>query len=66
MKGDSDLCKKDVTDENAKKAIDINNATKDKGAEELGKLNTAIDALLKAADDSVTAAINALIFSAKL
>ncbi|WVN92260.1 Vsp/OspC family lipoprotein (plasmid) [Borrelia turicatae] len=57
VKGDSELCKKDVTDENAKKAIDVTNGTKDKGAAELGELNTAINALLTAAEDAVESAI---------
>ncbi|WP_152301207.1 Vsp/OspC family lipoprotein [Borrelia miyamotoi] len=65
VKGDSDLCKKDVTDENAKKALDVNNATKDKGAKELVELNTAVDELLKAANDEVESAIKVLISPVK-
>ncbi|WP_434757293.1 Vsp/OspC family lipoprotein (plasmid) [Borrelia puertoricensis] len=54
-----------TTDEHAKEAIDRNNGSKTKGAEELIALNTAIDALLKAANDAVTAAINELTTPAK-
>ncbi|WP_434757311.1 Vsp/OspC family lipoprotein (plasmid) [Borrelia puertoricensis] len=54
-----------ATDENAKKAIDVTNGTKDKGAEELSKLNTAIDTLLTSAEAAVTAAINELTTSTK-
>lgn len=51
VKGDSDLCKKDVTDENAKKVLDVNDATKDKGgAKELGELNKAVNALVTASN----------------
>ncbi|UPA19215.1 Vsp/OspC family lipoprotein [Borrelia puertoricensis] len=56
----SDLGKEGVTDVHAKSSIDVTDSTKDKGAEELGKLNTAIDALLKAAETAVTAAIKEL------
>ncbi|BDU63421.1 outer surface protein C (plasmid) [Candidatus Borrelia fainii] len=54
------LKEENATDDNAKKAIDRNNATKDKGAQELGELNTAIDALLIAADDAVKSAMAGL------
>ncbi|WP_326942976.1 Vsp/OspC family lipoprotein [Borrelia persica] len=57
VKGDSDLCKKDVTDEHAKKALDVNDASKDKGAKELVEFNTAMDELLKLADKEVESAI---------
>ncbi|UPA15660.1 hypothetical protein btBTE5EL_001338 (plasmid) [Borrelia turicatae] len=61
-----DLGKKDASDENAKKAIDrVNKADGDKGVAELIALNTAIDTLLKAANDSVETAINALSTPAK-
>ncbi|AHH07698.1 Variable outer membrane protein (plasmid) [Borrelia crocidurae DOU] len=60
VKEDSDLCKKDVTDENAQKALDINNATKDKGASELAALNTSIDGLLKSVTDMIEASIGEL------
>ncbi|WP_348648864.1 Vsp/OspC family lipoprotein [Borrelia parkeri] len=59
----SDLGKADgaVTDEHAKEAIDkTNKPDGTKGVAELKKLNTAIDALLTAAEAAVTAAINAL------
>nr|BAA11305.1 variable major protein [Borrelia hermsii] len=60
VKADAELCKKDVTDENAKKALDVNNASKEKGAKELGDLNTAVDGLLTAANGEVEAAIKEL------
>ncbi|UPA15587.1 Vsp/OspC family lipoprotein [Borrelia turicatae] len=62
----TDLGKDDVKDADAKTAIDIaDTGAKDKGAEELIKLNTAIDALLTSAEAAVTAAINALSTPAK-
>ncbi|AMR76128.1 Vsp/OspC family lipoprotein (plasmid) [Borrelia hermsii] len=54
-----------ATDAHAKNAIDKSDNTGDKGAKELGELNTAIDALLKAAEAAVTAAFNLLTTSAK-
>ncbi|WP_434757373.1 Vsp/OspC family lipoprotein (plasmid) [Borrelia puertoricensis] len=61
----TDLGKEDASDDNAKAALLVTNATKNKGVTELEALNTAIDALLKAANDSVTAAINELTTSTK-
>ncbi|UPA14295.1 Vsp/OspC family lipoprotein [Borrelia turicatae] len=61
----ADLGKDGVTDEDAKKAILLSHNDKTKGAKELGELNTAIDELLKAAEDAVTAAIIQLTTSAK-
>ncbi|UPA15808.1 Vsp/OspC family lipoprotein [Borrelia turicatae] len=49
----------------APKAIKKGNADSTKGAEELGKLNTAIDALLTSAEAAVTDAINELSTSTK-
>ncbi|AHH14478.1 Variable outer membrane protein (plasmid) [Borrelia hermsii MTW] len=61
VKGASgDLGKAAAKSDDAKKAIDRKNGAKDKGAEELGKLNTEIDALLKDANDAVEAAIKEL------
>nr|WP_051480256.1 Vsp/OspC family lipoprotein [Borrelia crocidurae] len=60
LKGDNELCKHDVTDSHAQQSIDRNHATKDKGAKELGELNTAIDALLKDAKDIVEGVISEL------
>ncbi|WP_434757366.1 Vsp/OspC family lipoprotein (plasmid) [Borrelia puertoricensis] len=55
-----------ATKDNAQKAIDrTSQPNGDKGAEELGKLNTAIDALLTAAEAAVTSAINELTTSTK-
>ncbi|UPA11525.1 hypothetical protein bpSLO_001378 (plasmid) [Borrelia parkeri] len=60
------LGKKGVADNDAKAAIDrIGTSNGDKGVAELIALNTAIDALLTAANDAVTAAINALTTPAK-
>ncbi|WP_434757132.1 Vsp/OspC family lipoprotein (plasmid) [Borrelia puertoricensis] len=56
----AELGKNDASDDDAKAAILVSNGTKDKGVDELIKLNTAIDALLKDADAAVTAAINEL------
>ncbi|WP_335633051.1 Vsp/OspC family lipoprotein [Borrelia turicatae] len=61
----ANLGKEDVDDAHAKNVIDVTDGTKDKGASELIKLNTVIDELLKAAEDAVTAAINALSIPAK-
>ncbi|ABF82213.1 Vsp/OspC family lipoprotein [Borrelia hermsii] len=58
VKGASgDLGKKDASDENAKKALLKSDANGDKGAKDLIALNTAIDGLLKAANETVEAAI---------
>ncbi|UPA15693.1 Vsp/OspC family lipoprotein [Borrelia turicatae] len=65
LKGESDLRKEGITDAHAKSAILVTDGTKDKGAKELSELNTAIDALLTAAEAAVTAAINALTTSTK-
>ncbi|AHH10088.1 Variable outer membrane protein, partial (plasmid) [Borrelia parkeri SLO] len=60
------LGKKGVADNDAKAAIDrIGTSNGDKGVAELIALNTAVDALLTAANDAVTAAINALTTPAK-
>ncbi|BDU63417.1 outer surface protein C (plasmid) [Candidatus Borrelia fainii] len=57
----NDLGKNEVTDDNAKSAIDrIGQKNGDKGAKELGELHTAIKTLLTAAKDAVTSAITAL------
>ncbi|UPA10090.1 hypothetical protein bhYOR_001469 (plasmid) [Borrelia nietonii YOR] len=61
----TDLGKEGVTDDDAKKAIDKSDATKDKGASELEALNTAIDGLLKAAGGEVEAAIKELTIPVK-
>ncbi|WP_434757292.1 Vsp/OspC family lipoprotein (plasmid) [Borrelia puertoricensis] len=61
----TDLGKNDAKDEDAKKAIDISDATGDKGAADLVKLNTEIGKLLTAAEAAVTSAINALTTPAK-
>ncbi|UPA11610.1 hypothetical protein bpSLO_001486 (plasmid) [Borrelia parkeri] len=61
----SDLGKNEATDDDTKKAIKKDNDDKTKGAEELIKLNTAIDALFTAAEDAVTAAITQLSTPAK-
>ncbi|WP_347343308.1 Vsp/OspC family lipoprotein (plasmid) [Borrelia puertoricensis] len=53
------------TESDAKKAIDKTDGDGSKGGKELSDLNTAIDALLKAANDAVTAAINELTTSVK-
>ncbi|WP_348648870.1 Vsp/OspC family lipoprotein [Borrelia parkeri] len=60
------LGKNDAKADDAKKAIDrTSQPNGDKGAEELGKLNTAVDALLKAADAAVESAIKELTTSVK-
>ncbi|WP_347343322.1 Vsp/OspC family lipoprotein [Borrelia puertoricensis] len=57
----NDLGKNEVGDDDAQKAIDrTNQPNGDKGAKELGELNTAVDALLTSAEAAVTAAISAL------
>ncbi|QFP42539.1 hypothetical protein F9Y90_05425 (plasmid) [Borrelia miyamotoi] len=61
----SDLGKNDVKDTDAKSAILTTDATKDKGAKELGELNTAVDELLKVANDEVESAIKVLISPVK-
>ncbi|UPA14293.1 Vsp/OspC family lipoprotein [Borrelia turicatae] len=65
VKGEDDLCKKEVTDDHLKKAILKGDATGDKGAKDLIALNTAVDALLKAANDAVESAIKELSTPAK-
>ncbi|WP_434757276.1 Vsp/OspC family lipoprotein (plasmid) [Borrelia puertoricensis] len=61
-----DLGKDAASDEDAKKAIDrVNKADGDKGVAELIALNTAIDALLTAANAAVESAINELTTSVK-
>ncbi|UPA19211.1 Vsp/OspC family lipoprotein [Borrelia puertoricensis] len=61
----ADLGKEGASDADAKAAILVSNGTKDKGVDELIKLNTAIDALLTAADAAVTSAIKELTTPAK-
>ncbi|ASJ27663.1 Vsp/OspC family lipoprotein [Borrelia turicatae] len=61
----TELGKEGASDADAKAAILVSNGTKDKGVDELVKLNTEIDALLTAAEAAVTAAINALSTPAK-
>nr|Q02448.1 RecName: Full=Variable small protein 3; AltName: Full=Variable major outer membrane lipoprotein 3; Flags: Precursor [Borrelia hermsii]AAA22967.1 outer membrane lipoprotein [Borrelia hermsii] len=61
----TDLAKEGVTDAHAKSAILVTDGTKDKGAAELIKLNTAIDELLKAANDAVETVIKELTASVK-
>ncbi|ABF82166.1 Vsp/OspC family lipoprotein [Borrelia hermsii] len=58
--GDASLGKNDASDSDAKNAIDKSDVTGGKGKEELIKLNTAVDALLKAAEGEVEAAIKEL------
>ncbi|UPA11679.1 hypothetical protein bpSLO_001569 (plasmid) [Borrelia parkeri] len=61
-----DLGKNDASDDDTKKAIDrTSQPNGDKGAEELGKLNTAVDALLTAAEAAVESAIKELTTSVK-
>ncbi|AHH07631.1 Variable outer membrane protein (plasmid) [Borrelia crocidurae DOU] len=58
----SDLGKEGVTDDHAKEAIDYKTkANGDKGAKELGELNTLIDTLLSFANKSVEASIAELV-----
>nr|Q45209.1 RecName: Full=Variable small protein 22; Flags: Precursor [Borrelia hermsii]AAA59221.1 variable outer membrane protein [Borrelia hermsii] len=54
------LGKNDASDDDTKKAIKKDNSDKTKGASELEALNTAVDALLKAAEGEVEAAIKEL------
>ncbi|ANF34577.1 Variable small protein 1 (plasmid) [Borrelia turicatae] len=61
----TELGKEGASDADAKAAILVSNGTKDKGVDELVKLNTEIDALLTSAEAAVTAAINALSTPAK-
>ncbi|WVN92221.1 Vsp/OspC family lipoprotein (plasmid) [Borrelia turicatae] len=66
VKGENaSLGKNDASDDDTKKAIKKDNGDKTKGAEELIKLNTAIDELLTAAEAAVTAAIKELTTTAK-
>ncbi|WP_434757460.1 Vsp/OspC family lipoprotein (plasmid) [Borrelia puertoricensis] len=66
VKGENaSLGKNDASDDDTKKAIKKDNGDKTKGAEELGKLSTAIDALLTAAEAAVESAINELTTSTK-
>ncbi|ABF82193.1 Vsp/OspC family lipoprotein [Borrelia hermsii] len=58
--GHTELGKKDASDDDTKKAIKKDNSDKTKGASELEALNTAVDALLKAAEGEVEAAIKEL------
>ncbi|WP_260512068.1 Vsp/OspC family lipoprotein [Borrelia hermsii] len=58
--GHTELGKKDASDDDTKKAIKKDNSDKTKGASELKALNTAVDALLKAAEGEVEAAIKEL------
>ncbi|AFI32065.1 Vsp/OspC family lipoprotein [Borrelia crocidurae] len=51
MKKDTDLCKDGVTQAHAKQSILRTHDTKDKGAQEIADLNTAISDLLKSAKD---------------
>ncbi|AHH04208.1 Variable outer membrane protein (plasmid) [Borrelia nietonii YOR] len=58
VKGENaSLGKNDASDDDTKKAIKKDNGDKTKGAEELIKLNTAVDGLLKAANETVEAAV---------
>ncbi|WP_330730324.1 Vsp/OspC family lipoprotein [Borrelia turicatae] len=61
----SALGKNDASDDDTKKAILKGDATGDKGSKELIALNTAVDALLKAANDAVESAIKELLTPAK-
>ncbi|WP_024653824.1 Vsp/OspC family lipoprotein [Borrelia persica] len=63
--GHADLGKKDASDDDTKKAIKRDNGDKTKGAEELGKLNTAIDDLLSAVNGAVSSKIVELTLPAK-
>ncbi|WP_318250833.1 Vsp/OspC family lipoprotein [Borrelia duttonii] len=56
----TDLGKEDASDDNAKAALLVTNATKNKGVTELESLNTAVDELITAAQAAVEAAINEL------
>ncbi|AFI31895.1 Vsp58 (plasmid) [Borrelia crocidurae str. Achema] len=56
----SDLGKEGATDDHAKAAILVTNNTKDKGATELGQLNTSIGELLTAANELVNDAVKEL------
>ncbi|WP_407933144.1 Vsp/OspC family lipoprotein [Borrelia nietonii] len=61
----TELGKKDASEDDAKKAIDRNNADKFLGAQELIELNTAIDTLLTFAEAAVTSAMKELTTPAK-
>ncbi|QBK63758.1 hypothetical protein EZU68_04920 (plasmid) [Borrelia miyamotoi] len=66
VKGENaSLGKNDAFDDDTKKAIKKDNDDKTKGAKELGELNTAVDELLKVANDEVEAAIKVLISPVK-
>ncbi|AHH07062.1 Variable outer membrane protein (plasmid) [Borrelia crocidurae DOU] len=56
----AELGKNEVTDDDAKAAILISNGTKDKGVDELVKLNTAITNLLTSAKNELDSAISKL------
>ncbi|WP_231439933.1 Vsp/OspC family lipoprotein [Borrelia duttonii] len=56
----AELGKNEATDDDAKAAILISNGTKDKGVDELVKLNTAITNLLTSAKDELDSAISKL------
>ncbi|ATQ19245.1 Vsp/OspC family lipoprotein (plasmid) [Borrelia miyamotoi] len=57
----AELGKNDASDDDAKAAILVSNGTKDKGVDELVKLNTAITNLVTAAEDELDSAISKLI-----
>ncbi|QFP42621.1 vsp protein (plasmid) [Borrelia miyamotoi] len=56
----TDLGKEDASDDNAKAALLVTNATKNKGVTELEALNTAVDELVTVAKDALGAAIKEL------
>ncbi|QFP42646.1 hypothetical protein F9Y90_06050 (plasmid) [Borrelia miyamotoi] len=56
----AELGKNDASDDDAKAAILVSNGTKDKGVDELIKLNTAITNLVTAAKDELDSAISKL------
>ncbi|WP_334212681.1 Vsp/OspC family lipoprotein [Borrelia miyamotoi] len=57
----TDLGKEDASDDNAKAALLVTNATKNKGVTELEALDTAVDELVTVAKDALEAAIKELI-----
>nr|ALU64345.1 Vsp4 [Borrelia miyamotoi] len=63
--GDDSLGKSYASDTDTKNAIDKNDNTGGKGRKEIVKLNTAVDALLKSAQDAVLAAVAKLTISTK-
>ncbi|AHH11321.1 hypothetical protein bcCo53_001553 (plasmid) [Borrelia coriaceae] len=65
VKKDGDLCKHDVTDDNAKKALDIKNVDKTKGANELETLNGAVAGLVNVAKTFLSEAYKTLEAPAK-